>query len=919
MLKEIRVKGARVHNLKNIDVSIPRNKFVVITGLSGSGKSSLAFDAIYAEGQRRYVESLSAYARQFLGIMDKPDVEYIEGLSPAISIEQRKIAKNPRSTVATVTEIYDYLRVLFARVGKPFCYKCGKPITSQTVDEIVDNILKRWKDKRIMVLSPIVRGKKGTYKDLFEKLIKAGFVRAIIDGRMIELEEESPELEKNKKHSIEIVVDRLKVRDEIRSRLSQSIEVSLEKADGMIKIMDTEGNEKIYSERLACTECGISYPEITPRLFSFNSPYGACPLCGGLGIKMEIDPELLITDPSLSISEGALEPVSDPRGHLYYIVKHLARRHGFTLQTPWEKIPEDGKQALLYGDEGYEGIATTLLRRYHETESDWMKYEIEKYMSIQPCPACKGKRLRKEALSVLINGRNIADVVAMNIEKAIEFFENIKFNKTEWLIAKELVKEIKKRLRFLLDVGLRYLTLDRPTESLAGGEAQRVHLATQIGSGLMGILYVLDEPSIGLHPRDIKRLVKTLKGLRDIGNTILVVEHDEETIRSADYVIDLGPGAGNDGGYVVVTGPPEKIVNYEGSITGAYLSGRKKIKIPEKRRKPKGRFLTIRGAEGNNLKNIDVKIPLGLFVCITGVSGSGKSTLLLDILYRALARMYYGSRLVPLKHKGIEGTEYIDKVINIDQSPIGRTPRSNPGTYTGVYTPIREFYSSLPEARIRGYKPGRFSFNVRGGRCEKCEGQGVIKVEMHFLPDVYITCDVCKGKRFNRETLEVKYKGKNISDVLEMTVNEALQFFDKIPLIKRKLKILSDVGLGYIKLGQPAPTLSGGEAQRIKLSKELSKVATGNTLYILDEPTTGLHFEDVRLLLNVLQKLVDRGNTVVIIEHNLEVVKSADWIIDLGPDGGDEGGEIVAEGPPEDIARVKKSYTGNYLRRILNH
>jgi len=832
----IRIRGARVHNLKNIDVDIPRNKFVVITGISGSGKSSLAFDTLYAEGQRRYVESLSAYARQFLGIMEKPDVEKIEGLSPAISIEQRKVSKNPRSTVATVTEIYDYLRVLFARIGKVYCYRCGREVTSQTLDQIVDRVEKYGEGTRIEILSPVIRGKKGEYRDLFEKLMKKGFLRVRVDGEIYSLEE-VPALEKNKKHTIEIVVDRIRIKEGIRSRLSQSIETALSESDGYVIIKKGE-EEELFSEKLACLLCGIDYPEIEPRLFSFNSPYGACRVCSGLGTKMEIDPELLIINPALSIMEGAIGPVGEPRGRIYDTLRYLSRKYRIDLQTPWENLKEREKEIILYGDDLVEGIIPYLERRYRETESDWVRYEIEKYMSIQPCPACKGARLRKEALSVKIGGKNIYDVVRMTVKEALKFFEELKLGEREKMIARELIREIKRRLQFLVDVGLDYLTLDRPTETLAGGEAQRVHLSTQIGSGLTGIIYILDEPSIGLHPRDIKRLIATLKELRDLGNTIVVVEHDKETILSADWVCLL-------------------------------------------------------------------------------YSGSGKSTLLIDILYRALARKFHGSRHLPGEHDEIKGIEHIDKVINIDQSPIGRTPRSNPATYTGAFTPIREFYASLPEAKIRGYRPGRFSFNVRGGRCEACQGDGMVKIEMHFLPDVYIPCEVCKGRRYNKETLEVKYKGKNIADVLEMTVDEALEFFDAIPQIKRKLQLLHDVGLGYIKLGQPAPTLSGGEAQRVKLARELSKVGTGRTLYILDEPTTGLHFEDVRLLLEVLQRLVDRGNTVVVIEHNLDVIKCCDWIIDLGPEGGEEGGRIVCEGPPEEVASCPHSYTGKFLKEEL--
>lgn len=917
MLDSIKVKGAKVHNLKNIDVEIPRNKFVVITGISGSGKSSLAFDTIYAEGQRRYVESLSAYARQFLGVMDKPHVEKIEGLSPAISIEQRKISKNPRSTVGTVTEIYDYLRVLFARIGKPHCYICGNEISSRTIDEIVDEIIKDWDNQKIMIISPVVEGKKGTYRELFERLLRSGYIRLIVDGIQVEIDETIPNLEKQKKHSIYVVVDRLQASKEIVSRITQSVEIAVEMGDRKLIIRNLNGKEKIYNEKLACPVCGISFPEISPRLFSFNSPYGACTECSGLGSKIEIDPELLVKNPEISILDGALEYIGEPRGSFYYTLKWLASRYNVSLSTHFYKLPDKFKNALFFGDDEFEGLSNVMLRRYHETESDFVKFEIEKYMSFKKCLVCNGKRLKKEALAVLIDKKNIGELVGMDIVSLKKFFEKIELNERDKIISKDIVKEIIRRLKFLEDVGLDYLNLERQTETLAGGEAQRVHLASQIGSGLMGIIYVLDEPSIGLHPRDITRLVKTLKSLRDLGNTVLVVEHDAETISSADYIIDLGPGAGLNGGYVIFSGNVEEIKKSEESLTGLYLSGKKSIEIPARRKVEWNKYILIEGARGNNLKNISVKIPLSYFVCITGVSGSGKSTLLLDILYKALARKFYGSKHPPLEHKSIKGTEFIDKIINIDQEPIGRTPRSNPATYTGLYTHIRDFFANLPDSKIRGFKSGRFSFNVKGGRCEACEGQGVIKVEMHFLPDVYITCDVCKGRRFNRETLEVKYKGKDISDVLNMTVDEAFDFFKDIPIIKKKLELLKDVGLGYITLGQPAPTLSGGEAQRIKLTKELSKFATGNTLYILDEPTTGLHFDDIRLLINILQRLVGKGNTVLVIEHNLDVIKSADWIIDLGPEGGEKGGEIVAEGTPEDIVRNEKSYTGKFLKNII--
>lgn len=932
------VKGARVHNLKDIDVDIPRDKFVVITGLSGSGKSSLAFDTIYAEGQRRYVESLSAYARQFLGVMQKPDVDYIEGLSPAISIEQRTAAKNPRSTVATVTEIYDYLRLLFARIGIPHCYRCGKRISSQTSDEIVDAVLELPKGTRIQILAPLVRGRKGEYRDLFAKTKRKGYLRVRVDGTVYDLDS-PPELDKYKKHSIEIVVDRIVVAKKGRKRIADSVETALKEGEGVLVVDVLRGEDLIFSEELACASCGISYGEISPRMFSFNSPYGACPSCGGLGTKMEIDPELLIVNPSLSISEGAVGPWGEPRGSwLTSQLAGLARHYKFSLDSPWEELSDRVKEILFYGTRGkeikfryksrnrsawefedtYEGVIPNLMRRYRQTESDWIRYEIEKYMTIQSCPGCGGARLKKESLAVKVHGFNIHEISRMSVKEAGAFFSSgLKLTKRERLIASQVVKEIRERLGFLRNVGLEYITLDRTSESLSGGEEQRVRLATQIGSGLVGVLYILDEPSIGLHQRDNRRLLETLTHLRDLGNTILVVEHDRQTINSADWVIDLGPGAGEDGGRVVAAGPPGEIARNGSSLTGEYLSGRRVIEPPRSRRKPQGEHLAVLKAEENNLKSIDVRMPLGLFVCITGVSGSGKSTLMNDIIYRALAKHFYRSRHTPGRHERILGIEHIDKVINIDQSPIGRTPRSNPATYTGVFTYIRELFSQIPESKVRGYRPGRFSFNVRGGRCEACSGDGIIKIEMHFLPDVYIPCEVCKGKRFNRETLEIAYKGKSIADVLNMTVTEAMRHFDRIPKIKRKLKLLCDVGLGYIKLGQPAPTLSGGEAQRVKLSKELSKVATGRTFYILDEPTTGLHFEDVKMLLKVLNTLVDKGNTVLIIEHNPDVIKCADHIVDLGPEGGDEGGEIVASGTPEEVAACEKSYTGQLLRREL--
>jgi excinuclease ABC subunit A len=918
MQKNIEIKKASIHNLKGIDLEIPRDKLVIITGISGSGKSSLAFDTIYAEGQRRYVESLSAYARQFLGVMDKPEVQSITNLSPTISIEQRKLSKNPRSTVGTVTEIYDYLRVLFARTGTVHCYNCGRLVSSQTVDEIVGRILS-YEDSRLYILAPIARGKKGTFSAELKRIAEKGFVRVIIDGEIFDIEK-IPELDKNKPHKIEIVVDRIKVKKEIRSRVADSVETALEETDGILVVRNIDkGTNIVFSTKFACPECGISYPEISPRLFSFNSPYGACPKCQGIGTEMEIDPEDIVFNESLSILEGAIAPIGEPRGGFFRELNGAASRYNLDLNLPWKELSKKEKNMVLYGDYGWEGVIPYLDRRHQYTESDWIRDEIEKYMVITPCTECGGARLRKEALSVKIKDKNIYDISRMNITRAREFIESIKFDGELQKIASELVPEILHRLRFLEDVGVDYLTLERPTQTLAGGEAQRVHLATQIGSGLVGIIYILDEPTIGLHERDILRLINTLKSLRDMGNTVIMVEHDFKSILSADWVIDLGPGAGTNGGEVVFSGTPEELKKDSKTITGKFLSGKEKIPIPPKRRqKKKDKTIKILGAVGNNLKNIDIELPLNCFVCITGVSGSGKSTLLIDILYRALARAFHGSRYLPLPHKAIEGMENIDKVINIDQSPIGRTPRSNPATYTGTFDPIREFFAELPAARVRGYNKGRFSFNVSGGRCEECWGQGQIRIEMHFLSDVYVTCKACKGKRFKKETLEVEYKEKNIADVLDLTVDEAVSFFAEMPKIKQKLKLLQDVGLGYIKLGQSATTLSGGEAQRIKLAKELSKVATGNTLYLLDEPTTGLHAYDIRLLLGILKRLVDMGNTVVVIEHNPDVIKCADWIIDLGPEGGEEGGKLVAEGSPEEIAKVKQSYTGKFLREILS-
>jgi excinuclease ABC subunit A len=930
------IKGAREHNLKNIDIRIPRNKLVVVTGLSGSGKSSLAFDTIYAEGQRRYVESLSAYARQFLGMMEKPDVDYIEGLSPAIAIEQRTASKNPRSTVATATEIYDYLRLLFARIGIPYCPNCGKPISAQTTDQIVDSIMALNRPAKLEILAPLVRGRKGEYKDLLAKAKRRGFIRVRVDKKIYDIEE-VPDLEKYKKHTIELVVDRLVLKPEIQKRLADSIELALKEGSGLCVVAVDGKEDRLFSEALACVDCGFSYEEITPRLFSFNSPYGACPTCLGLGTKMEIDPDRVIGNPELSIREGTVRPWGEPAGWLLSNLEALTRTYDFSLDDPWFRLPFKVKKILLQGTteeilvkhkrwdgsklqiyEQFEGVVPNLMRLYKETDSDARREYIERFMSILPCPTCEGARLKKESLSIKINGMNIAEITRMSVKQAFKFFEGeIKLSEKETLIAHEIIKELKARLGFLKSVGLEYLTLERNSESLAGGEEQRVRLATQIGSGLVGVVYILDEPSIGLHQRDNRRLLDTLARLRDLGNTVLVVEHDKETILSADYVIDLGPGAGESGGHLVATGTPKEIQANPRSLTGAYLDGRKKIPVPKNRRLPGGNYLTIRKASANNLKNIDVKIPLGMFVCITGVSGSGKSTLLYDILYRALAREFYYSKVNPGAHEKIENIKMIDKVINIDQSPIGRTPRSNPATYTQAFMPIRDLFARVKESKMRGYQPGRFSFNVRGGRCEACAGDGIIKIEMHFLPDVYVPCEVCKGKRYNRETLDIKYKGKNIYDVLNMTVTEALSFFENIPMIKRKLDLLHQVGLGYIKLGQPAPTLSGGEAQRVKLAKELSKIATGRTIYILDEPTTGLHFEDVNLLLNVLNRLVSMNNTVVVIEHNLEVIKCADWIIDLGPEGGDEGGSIVAEGSPEAVVKTAGSYTGQFLKKVL--
>ncbi|PLX29513.1 MAG: excinuclease ABC subunit UvrA [Clostridiales bacterium] len=934
----IEIKGAKEHNLKNIDVKIPRDKLIVITGLSGSGKSSLAFDTIYAEGQRRYVESLSAYARQFLGQMEKPDVEYIEGLSPAISIDQKTTSRNPRSTVGTVTEIYDYLRLLYARIGIPHCPVCGIEISQQTVDQIVDKIMTLEADTRIQILSPVVRGKKGEHKKEIEKIKKEGYVRVRIDGQIFEISEEI-ELDKNKKHSIDIIIDRLVIREGIESRLSDSLETALGLADGIVAINLLDGDDMTFNTKFSCPEHGQGIAEMEPRMFSFNSPYGACTKCKGIGYELKVDPDLVVPNKKLSIKEGAVDPISTSGEGTYYVqmIESLAKDHSVDMDMPFYKLPDKFVQELLYGSGSrnieftyesryggfrkyrapFEGMVRNLERRYIETNSDYMRKKIEEYMSMIECDMCNGDRLKKESLSVSVGGFNISQVTRFSIREAVDFFKGLKLDPKKGKIAEQILKEILDRLEFLENVGLDYLTLARAAGTLSGGESQRIRLATQIGSGLVGVLYILDEPSIGLHQKDNGMLLKTLRDLTDIGNTLIVVEHDEETIRFADHVIDIGPGAGEHGGYIMAEGTPDEIIKNEDSITGQYLSGAKKIDIPKKRRPADGHFIEINGAEENNLKNIDVKFPLKVFTCVTGVSGSGKSSLINEILYKSAAAKIHRAKKKPGKHEGISGLEFIDKVIDIDQSPIGRTPRSNPATYTGVFDPIRDIFASLPDSKMRGYKKGRFSFNVKGGRCEACKGDGIIKIEMHFLPDVYVECDVCKGKRYNRETLEVKYKGRNISEVLDMTVEEALRFFENIPKIQRKLKTLNDVGLGYIRLGQPSTQLSGGEAQRIKLASELSKRATGRTLYILDEPTTGLHMADVHKLISVIEKLVKSGNTVIIIEHNFDVIKSADYIIDLGPEGGHRGGRVIAQGTPEEIALCENSYTGQYLSKVL--
>ncbi|PYN43552.1 MAG: excinuclease ABC subunit UvrA [Candidatus Rokuibacteriota bacterium] len=928
------IRGAREHNLKNIDLEIPRDQLVVITGLSGSGKSSLAFDTIYAEGQRRYVESLSAYARQFLEQMEKPEVDSIEGLSPAISIEQRTTSKNPRSTVGTVTEIYDYLRVLFARVGVPHCPTCGRVISAQTVQQMVDRVLAQAPGTRLLVLAPVVRGRKGEYKKLFFDLQRQGYSRVRVNGTIREVGDDI-ELDKKRKHTIEVVVDRLVVRENLGSRLADSLETALRLADGIVTVEPQDSGTGAasassrppsatitFSEKLACAECGISFPEVSPRMFSFNNPYGACPECGGLGSRDEIDPVRLVPNSARSLKDGALAPwAGHETTYFRQTLQVLAKRHRFSLETPWSELRKPVRDVILHGerDGGFEGVIKTLERRYRETSSEEARAEIEQFMTERPCPACRGSRLRPESLGVKIAGHSIAEVVRQTIKEATVFFDGLTLTEREAAIARRVLKEIRERLGFLINVGLDYLTLDRPAGTLSGGEGQRIRLATQIGSSLVGVLYILDEPSIGLHQRDNRRLLETLKRLRDLGNTVLVVEHDEETIRSADYVIDLGPGAGELGGHLVAVGTPDEIMANAGSLTGRYLARALTIPVPTARRKGSGHFITIHNPREHNLKGMAVKIPLGTFTCVTGVSGSGKSTLVNDILYRALAQMLHRAQDHPGAHDRVEGAQRIDKVVDIDQSPIGRTPRSNPATYTGVFTFIRTLFARTPEARMRGYQPGRFSFNVKGGRCEACQGDGLVKIEMHFLPDVYVTCDVCKGRRYNRETLDVHYKGMSIAAVLEMTVREALGFFEAVPVIKSKLATLDDVGLDYIRLGQSATTLSGGEAQRVKLATELSRRATGRTLYILDEPTTGLHFADIQRLLDVLNKLVDQGNTVVIIEHNLDVVKTADWVIDLGPEGGDEGGRVVATGTPEELVRhPERTYTGQFLRPLLS-
>ena len=934
--EKIIIRGARQHNLKNIDVELPRNKLIVVTGLSGSGKSTLAFDTLYAEGQRRYVESLSTYARQFLERMEKPDVDTIEGLSPAIAIEQKTASHNPRSTVGTVTEIYDFLRLLFARTGTPHCYECGKPITAQTLDQIVDKVMSLREDTRIIILAPLVSGQKGTHDKLFKQLKKEGFSRVRVDGKTLEIEAVGA-LKKNIKHTIDVVVDRLIVNEKIRNRLADSLELAMSLSDGLVTVDILAEEPVLFSEKSACLTCDISYPEFTPASFSFNSPQGACPKCDGLGSTTEFDPYLIVPNPELSLREGAVAPWANRNTvHFIEFLDALTAHYGVDIYTPYKDLPERFKNALLYGSENesitfyfernnrrftykrpFEGIISKLERRYLETDSYQSREEIKQYMNFRPCPECQGTKLNRASRSVRVGGLTIFEITQLSVAKARIFFKKLELTGRKKIVATRILKEINERLGFLENVGLSYLTIDRSADTLSGGEGQRIRLATQIGSKLTGVLYVLDEPSIGLHQRDNEQLRETLFKMRDLGNTVLVVEHDEAMIRSSDHVVDMGPGAGIKGGYVVFSGQPQGLLNAEESLTGQYLSGVKSIPVPSNRRRNRKGKIIIRGASQNNLKNIDVEFPVGCFICVTGVSGSGKSSLVLETLYRVLARQLYHARIPAGTYNSVMGLEHIDKVISIDQSPIGRTPRSNPGTYTGVFTYIRELFSRTPEARIRGYKPGRFSFNVKGGRCEACRGDGIIKIEMHFLPDVYVACDVCRGKRYNRETLEIKYKGKNIADILEMTVNQSFKFFERVRNIRQKLQTLIDVGLGYIHIGQPATTLSGGEAQRVKLSRELGKKATGRTVYILDEPTTGLHMDDIRKLLNVLLRLVEAGNTVIVIEHNLDVIKTADHIIDLGPEGGDEGGHVVGCGTPEEIANLKGSYTGQFLAKVL--
>ncbi|MCT4611880.1 MAG: excinuclease ABC subunit UvrA [Clostridia bacterium] len=930
---KIIIKGAKEHNLKNIDLELPRDEFIVITGLSGSGKSSLAFDTIYAEGQRRYVESLSSYARQFLGQMEKPNVEVIEGLSPAISIDQKTTSRNPRSTVGTVTEIYDYLRLLYARVGIPHCPICGKEIKKQTIDQIVDSIMELEEGTKLMLLAPVVRGRKGTHQKELESAAKSGYVRARVDGNVYELTEEIV-LDKNKKHNIEIIVDRIKIKEDIRSRLTSSIETVMHITGGTLIVDVLDGEELTFSQSYACPDHNISMPEVEPRSFSFNAPFGACSECHGLGVKKEIDPDLIIPNKKLSILEGAIKApgwsnITTENSYVRTMFETLADHYKFDLNKPFEKLSKKVRDVILYGsgedkikfrynyESTFEGILKSVERRYKETSSEYMRQEYEGYMVENPCHVCHGARLKPEILAITVGNKNIHEITQMSIRDAKNFFDNLKLKGRDLLIAEAILKELHERLKFLIDVGLDYLSLARKAGTLSGGESQRIRLATQIGSGLVGVVYILDEPSIGLHQRDNDKLIGTLKHLKGLGNTLIVVEHDEDTIREADYLVDIGPGAGVHGGNISFAGKVKDIHKSKESITGKYLSGERKIEVPKERREPNGKWLKIKGAEENNLKKVNVDIPLGIFTCVTGVSGSGKSSLINQILYKELAKTVGRQRIKPGKHKEISGMEHLDKVIDIDQSPIGRTPRSNPATYTGVFDHIRDLFTATNEAKIRGYQKGRFSFNVKGGRCEACSGDGIIKIEMHFLPDIYVPCEVCKGKRYNRETLEVKYKGKTISDVLDMTIEEAGVFFENIPKIKRKIDLLNDVGLSYIKLGQPSTTLSGGEAQRIKLATELSKRSTGKTIYILDEPTTGLHMEDVKRLIEILQRLVETGNTIVVIEHNLDVIKTSDYIIDLGPEGGDKGGTIVAAGTPEEVSKVKKSYTGKYLKKML--